>query len=53
MKYAVYEVFEDGKKFCLFEHKDKFECECWAANHAECTNALRTGRAYLVIESVD
>jgi hypothetical protein len=49
--YTVYEVFKsDGKRYPLYTNNDCFECEVWMKNHAECTNALRIGRSYLIIE---
>ena len=48
--FKVYEVFKDGKKYPMYEHEDKFECECWLVNHLGCTNALRNGFAELIIE---
>lgn len=33
MKYTVYEVFPDGKKFFRFESDDHFECEVYLAHH--------------------
>ena len=33
MKYKVFEVFSDGKKFFLFESNDRFECEVYVEHH--------------------
>lgn len=33
MKYIVYEVFPDGKKFFRFENDDRFECEVYVDHH--------------------
>lgn len=33
MKYTVYEVFSDGKKFFRFESNDLFECEVYVEHH--------------------
>ena len=33
MKYTVYEVFPDGKKFFRFENDDHFECEVYVSHH--------------------
>lgn len=46
----VYEVFEDGKRFLLFSHSDRFTCEVYARNHSEATTALRNRWSVLVIE---
>lgn len=47
--FKVYELFEDGKKFLMFQNKDRFTCEVWLINHTECTNALRIKKSLLVI----
>lgn len=47
--FKVYECFNDGKMFLLYEDSDLFNCECWRANHATCTNALRLGKSILII----
>ena len=49
MMYAVFEVFEDGKRFLLFEHPDRFTCEVYARNSQDATTALRNGWSKLVI----
>lgn len=33
MKYTVYEVFPDGKRFFRFESNDLFECEVYVDHH--------------------
>lgn len=33
MKYTVYEVFPDGKRFFRFESDDHFECEVYVDHH--------------------
>lgn len=33
MRYTVYEVFPDGKKFFRFESDDHFECEVYVYHH--------------------
>ena len=48
--YAVYEVFDDGKRFLLFEHSDRFTCEVYVYNHQDATTALRNRWSRLVIE---
>lgn len=49
--YSVYELFDDGKKFELFSHNDKFTCFCWMENHKyDCTQALRNGKSILILE---
>lgn len=48
--YGVYEVFEDGKRFLLFEHNDRFTCEVYAQNHQDATTALRNRWSSLIIE---
>lgn len=50
--YIVYEVFEDGKKFPLYENEDRFTCEVWSENNAECTNALHIKKSHLEIQEV-
>ena len=47
--YAVFEVFEDGKRFLMFEHPDRFTCEVYARNSQDATTALRNGWSKLVI----
>lgn len=47
--YAVFEVFDDGKRFLLFEHNDRFTCEVYARNHQDATTALRNGWSKLMI----
>lgn len=32
-RYAVYEVFPDGKKFFRFGSEDHFECEVYVYHH--------------------
>ena len=50
MMYAVYEVFDDGKRFLLFENDDLFTCEVYVWNHQEATTALKNRWSKLVIE---
>lgn len=51
MMFVVYEVFNsDGKRFPMFYHKDRFDCEVWAANHSLDMISVQAGRAKLVIE---
>lgn len=51
--YGVFEVFKrDGKRHLLYTHKDRFDCECWATNHGDCTTALRKGWSYIQIEKL-
>ena len=33
MRYQVFEVFPDGKKFFRFESADRFECEVYIEHH--------------------
>ena len=33
MKYTVYEVFPDGKRFFRYESNDSFDCEVYVENH--------------------
>lgn len=49
--YKVFEAFEDGKRFFMFESDDLFTCEVWVANHYDATNALYNGWSRLVIEN--
>lgn len=51
--YGVYEVFEDGKRFLLFEHNDRFTCEVYARNHQDATTALRNRWSSLIIEEME
>lgn len=42
--FTVYEVFADGKRFQVFQHKHRIDCEAWVRNHES-----RTG--WFVIEA--
>ena len=33
MRYTVYEVFPDGKKFFRYESDDRFDCEVYVSHH--------------------
>lgn len=49
--FVVFEVFfSDGKKFPVFECKDRFECEVWIRNKGSEFNSVNKGRSALVIE---
>ena len=51
--FTVYEVFEDGKRFPLFECEDRFTCEVWMANHNDCTRALSQRWSWLeMVENI-
>ena len=51
--YGVYEVFDDGKRFLLFEHNDRFTCVVYAQNHQDATTALRNRWSILIIEEME
>lgn len=52
--FTVYEVFKkDGAKFWRFEHKDRFDCECWIENHAYAERSYLLGLADFIIEEDD
>lgn len=50
--YIVYEIFKsDGKRFFLYESKDRFSCEVFIyRNKYDATQAVRNGDSYLIIE---
>ena len=50
--FNIYEIFEDGKKYLLYSHEDRFTCEVWMRNHQYCTTALSKGYSKLVLEVV-
>ena len=47
--YEVWEVFEDGKQFFLYNNADRFACEVWAVNNVEFTSALKSGKSKIEI----
>ena len=49
MRYKVYEVFPDGKRFFRFESDDFFDCEVYVNNHI-CERTVSMGLSKLVIE---
>ena len=52
--FAVYEQFKkDGKRFLMYWHKERFDCEVWAANHCLSMKSCQTGRAELVVVDLD
>lgn len=53
MKFVVYEVFySDGKKFPMFESKDRFDCEVWIHNEGSELISVNNRRAFLIVEEV-
>lgn len=50
--FVVYEEFlKDGKRFPMFWHKYRFDCEVWAKNHDD-MKSVQAGDARLIIEEV-
>lgn len=49
--YTVYEQLKsDGKRFPVYQHKDRFDCEVWAENHKVDWKSVVDGKAVFVIE---
>lgn len=52
VRYGVFEVFPDGKRYLLHDSTSRFDCEVYVFNHGDATTALRTRNAHLEITEI-